>query len=143
MCWFLKLWSHVFIHIILNFYFMFSALILSTMISTILSMFILFSVWYFEEKCVKLIFMSILFYFKFPGDLAYCMSKAALDQFTRCVSLGKPFDQISKNLTFFKFVNIWLKDMTSFLDRNVNRIKTHFYLSEFLFFFFLNNMYQI
>lgn len=24
----------------------------------------------------------------FPGVLAYCMSKAALDQFTKCIALG-------------------------------------------------------
>lgn len=26
---------------------------------------------------------------QFPGVLAYCMSKSAIDQFTRCVALGK------------------------------------------------------
>ena len=28
-------------------------------------------------------------FIQFPGILTYCMSKAAMDQFTRCIALGK------------------------------------------------------
>lgn len=33
----------------------------------------------------------ILIILQFPGVLAYCMSKSAIDQFTRCVALGSLF----------------------------------------------------
>lgn len=44
----------------------------------------------FFSACFELLWHSVLFA-QFPGVLAYCMSKSAIDQFTRCVALGKSF----------------------------------------------------
>ena len=33
--------------------------------------------------------MNLLFPFQFPDIMSYCMSKAAIDQFTKCTALGK------------------------------------------------------
>ena len=44
-----------------------------------------------ESTLVKMphCWKSLVVLFKFPNVLAYCMSKSAVDQFTRCVALGK------------------------------------------------------
>ena len=41
---------------------------------------------------IKIFCFWIIIIFQFPDVLAYCMSKSAIDQFTRCVALGKPGD---------------------------------------------------
>lgn len=45
-------------------------------------------------------------FLQFPGVLAYCMSKSAIDQFTRCIALGKSFFSPYCMLTIVKGHNI-------------------------------------
>lgn len=49
------------------------------------------------------LFYTLILILQFPGVLAYCMSKSAIDQFTRCVALGKEIISIHPRMFFEVF----------------------------------------